>query len=770
MRTFNLIAGLYAIVSAPFAALGAEPLTLTFIRTGPDAASVSVNADVSGVTATLTNVSHSFKSVGTTTLCPDVNGSSGPTIVFNFSLTNLPAGWSFNNVGLDIRALNSSGDNQMNNDGKKRQFNISVTSGSTSLVSYKDLDPAAGIAGVRKVWNAQTAATVIPSNPYELTITITKGTANEGCFFGLEAITLSTTEGEGETPTPPALTNKFYTIKWKNNTSSYITEQPNGTLAIGDYATHNRIFWEVIPTEKEDCYYIRSVASGNYIGSCNMAPSSASLVKMSAIPVEYYVHISAATEGENRGCYWLSSTDCENYANESAGTRCLNKDGASSNIIVWTSGVANKGSYWTLTETANLYEVHPFTPGQEYFIRNAGGQSLNHSFAWTAFDPKADNARWKFDGVSNSSSASGYLIINALTNEPINNGARYKVENANGLASYRFICEDGSHLSLGGEQTFSFIAARSTLALNHQLYQMPCGSIGDTWISQVIIGSDYRYPMATKNDGTLVNGTVTSKPTKYNILTRDAATVAPDSEANVRVALNKEPAADYSLQLFVDWDRDGLFEYSQTLASKQEQDFVLSVPVDAKPGRTRLRFRLNSNGLTGADDDVNGEVLDLLLNVSNNMATPVAPVVDVNDPLRGFAEWSNGYATATVKGNALFLYWAEGHRITSVDSRYEIAASTTPRVITAYFTANTDKLDGINSTRLNSVDSTSKIVVNDGIMTVAGADAEAIIIFNLSGHEVASSVKSVDVNGLSSGIHIAKAVTAAGIVSAKILL
>ena len=72
--------------------------------------------------------------------------------------------------------------------------------------------------------------------------------------------------------------DKFYTIAMKSNSSSYISEESDGTLVVTSYDVTKRIFWQFIPTSKANCYYIRNSASGNYIGSCNVAQSRASLL------------------------------------------------------------------------------------------------------------------------------------------------------------------------------------------------------------------------------------------------------------------------------------------------------------------------------------------------------------------------------------------------------------------------------------------------------------------------------------------------------------
>lgn len=753
-----------------------EPLNLTFERTGTDAASVTVHSDLDGVTASLVSVSHSLKAVSNTIVCPDVNGNTSPTITMQFTIDNLPAGWSFNNVGLDIHALNASGGNQLSNDGKNRHFNVSVTSAGTQLVRYTDLDPAAGIEGVRKDWDAMTASTVVPASPMDLTITVTKGTDNQGCFFGLEGITLSTSETTPvEPPVPPTPSNsKFYTIKWKNNTSDYMTEQPDGSIAIGDYAIYNKVFWEFIPTDNENCYHIRSVASGKYIGSCNLSPSSASRVQMSDTPVEYYVHLSAADSNANQGCYWMSSTDCDNYANEAAGARCLNKDGASSYVITWTSGVGNVGSYWTLTETENLYELRPFTPqpaignpSATYYIIDTNGRAYNHAGEWQLFNPTDADSQWYFVGTSNR--GGGYQIVNARTNEPLNGGAMYMVADTDGSAPYHFIDADNNTLSLAGETNVTFTAARSKFALACQIYQIPCGPIGNTWIASVNLGDDFHYPMATVGNNNLNYGTVTTKPAKFSVLTLDAATVNPGTDVPVSITLNCAPAEDYRLIMFADWNRDGIFETSTELTCAQTANGTLSIPADAICGKTRLRLRLTNNGLTGADDDISGQVLDLMLNVAEASESIIDPIVKTNDSTRGTALWSNGVAEATANGNALFLYWIEGHRIVGVDSRLDAPAANMPRTLTAVFSANT-AMSGVDLTTINTVNTKAHIALTDGCLTVVGDEATAIILFATNGRTMASGTNSLNVGNVAPGIYIAKAITANGVVSAKLKL
>ncbi len=80
------------------------------------------------------------------------------------------------------------------------------------------------------------------------------------------------------------------------------------------------------------------------------------------------------------------------------------------------------GSYWTLTESEDLYEVHPFINGISYFILNPERKAYSYSDEWVNFNQGLQDAQWRFEGTSNA--AGGYQIINAKTGETIKSGER----------------------------------------------------------------------------------------------------------------------------------------------------------------------------------------------------------------------------------------------------------------------------------------------------------------------------------------------------------
>ena len=185
----------------------ANAISLAFTRTGTNGESVSVVAvnengetleNVSVAVATTVDFRPTAGSITEAILCPNVNGNTGADIEMTFTLSNLPEGFSFNNIGLDIHALNGGNRYQENGDNKVRQWNVAVAANDAAFGSLTDIDIAAGIGesgvSVHKVWDIEGAAVESAENSIVIKVNVTSGTKNEGCFFGLSEIQLTTVE------------------------------------------------------------------------------------------------------------------------------------------------------------------------------------------------------------------------------------------------------------------------------------------------------------------------------------------------------------------------------------------------------------------------------------------------------------------------------------------------------------------------------------------------------------------------------------------------
>lgn len=174
-------------------------VSLKFNRTGTAASSVTVSVvdedgnAIDGASATVVS-SHEFKAsnnaITEAILCPNVNANTNHTIELTFTINGLPQDFSFNQLGMHIHALNGSSNYQETADNVVRQWNVSTTVDDADFGSLNDIDIAAGITGANKVWelNGET----ISKNSLTLKLTITKGTENGGCFFGLSEVKLAT--------------------------------------------------------------------------------------------------------------------------------------------------------------------------------------------------------------------------------------------------------------------------------------------------------------------------------------------------------------------------------------------------------------------------------------------------------------------------------------------------------------------------------------------------------------------------------------------------
>ncbi|MBO5134921.1 MAG: hypothetical protein J6C15_07220 [Bacteroidaceae bacterium] len=177
----------------------AADLRLTFERNGADV-TVKV-AGLEGVTATLVEKSHDFKNLNVananTILCPDINATAEQTITMTFQVDGLPANLNLKNVNLDIHALNGAGNYQDNADNKLRQWNVVVAQGEEVVTTFADIEISQGTEEGRsssnnhKVHESGDLEGPAATNPMMLKLTITKGTTNGGCFFGLGEIALN---------------------------------------------------------------------------------------------------------------------------------------------------------------------------------------------------------------------------------------------------------------------------------------------------------------------------------------------------------------------------------------------------------------------------------------------------------------------------------------------------------------------------------------------------------------------------------------------------
>lgn len=795
-----------------------DGIALKFLRSGTDSQSVKVSvADVDGAVVdgagASIQCSHDFKATaGNVTeeiLCPNVNGSSNPTIEISVSLSGLPANFSFNTIGLDIHALNGANSYQQNNDNKVRKFNVALKQGATKdaqtdFGSLSDIDVAAGIGAagsVHQLWTVAGGKVAVDDGALFLTLTITAGSQNDGCFFGLSEIQLTTSDSTPEPepepepePNPDDSEGKIYNIQWKNTGTNYITENEEGLMYISDYDVTKYQFWQFIPTGNENCYYIKNTATGNYMGSCNLTPSSASRVTTTTKPVEYYVAPTAATSGEIAGCFYFSSTDCSNYNVESKGPRALNKDGASNYVITWQAGTSRVGSYWKLIETEDLYEIRPFEPSAtigsieaSYNILTVSGKCValtDNGPALSDVDIMERSQEWYFVG---SGGRDGWQIASVekpATLIGLSDGelaaaegltTKWGVNVSKEVAGFFYFTdkEQGTVLKIEGDSLFKFSRMRSLFSRQSQIYNNPCGRAGSNYLKNATItGRDVLQVLAYS---------ATSRPANWHVVyAHGKAIVATATSFDLNLELAFDAAEDLVASVYFDWNADGVFETSQQLAvDTRACTAKVEVPAWASSKQARMRVRLNSNGLNLAEDDVEGYVYDFMIATTAQRDNRIV-TLSVNDVLRGSVslsaegeEFEYGVeltATATTKGNSNFVCWRQGSAVVSTDASYTFNVNGDVR-LTAYFSPNTEQETGISAIELSDEDAV--VVEQQGSSLVVTADSEvsSVDVYTV-GASLAAHADSaaVSVAHLSEGVYIVRVTTTEGYRNIKIYI
>ena len=785
---------------------------LTFNRTGTNAQSVSVvitdenGTAIDGAEATITS-SHNLKGTSNAVtpqiLCPDVNGNSSPTIELGIQINGVPEGFSFEKLILDMHALNGGSSYQDNSDGKQRRWNIASIVNGNSFGSLDDVDIAANVGtpgNVHKEWEITGSAVTVNNNTVNISLTITKGSANEGCFIGISAIKLeaagTTTpdpdpEPEPE-PEPDTTEGKIYTIQWKNTGTNYITEGDDKKMYVDSYDVTKRQFWQFIPTDKENCYYIKNTASGRYIGSCNLTPSSASKIYTTDKPTEYYVAKTSATSGEIAGCWYMSSTDCSNYNIENAGPRALNKDGASNDVITWQAGTSRVGSYWKLIESEDLYEVRPFDAtetigsiGTRYNIESLNGKyaTLNDgNITLTAPDVYEESQEWYFAGTSNSN---GWQIASAMSPATViglasgnivaqeGNSTRWKVSASKEQEGYFYFTSGETTLTIDGETLFRFKKLRSQYARNNQIYANPCGTAGTNYLTSIEIKG--------KSVLDKLVYTTNSKPSTWHVLySTDKATVSKGKDFELKATLKSSATAGLTAIAYFDWNCDGIFETSQEMTiNNTDCSATINVPEWANEKQSRMRLRINSNGLDLAEDDVTGFIYDLNINVAEEEATRTVEV-SVNSWERGRAALSQtaqSYtpgtqltATAETVGNAAFICWREEGNVVSTEAAYTFTVEHNRKLI-AYFSPNTDEnsILGVESVAQDSEVSVSQ--ENNCIIAHSTAAVKGITLYTIDAAKVAAANSGkLNIQDIAEGLYIVRVTTDKGYKNIKLFI
>lgn len=339
---------------------------------------------------------------------------------------------------------------------------------------------------------------------------------------------------------------KVYVIHRNNDTNSYIYEDGNALFAAPKTNT-NKQYWQFVPTEKANCYYIQNVTSKRYVQS-SKTPGVSQQIKVGNTPVEFEIKPNTNDgAGALKGYYYMCSTD-QTIDNTKDGTLGLNyASGQDQGKVVAYHIRYNRGnSYWDIQESAYDYEAPAPIERSEYSKR------------------------------------------------------------------------------LG-------------------IYILPCGDKGAAYLKSLSITGE------NGNVTNALNYTASAQPGNYyNMVRTDSAEVTKGKTFNLKYEA-EGMTSDYTVTAYFDWDKDGVFESKQEFLSDKSGSAEITVPAEAAEGKSRMRIRVNDNGLDGADDDVNGATYDFQIFVTNDPT-----VTKVNDIV------ANNGTDATASSAA---YGIDGRRV-----------------------------------------------------------------------------------------------------------
>lgn len=334
---------------------------------------------------------------------------------------------------------------------------------------------------------------------------------------------------------------KVYVIHRNNDSNSYIYENGNA-LNTAPKTNTNKQYWQFVPTEKANCYYIQNVTSKRYVQS-SKTPGESKQIKVGNTPVEF--EIKQNTNGDFKGYYYLCSTD-QTIDNTKDGTLGLNYASAQGQVVAFHIRYNRGNSYWDIQESAYDYEAPAPIERSEY-------------------------------------------------------------------------CK-----SLG-------------------VYVLPCGDKGAAYLKSLSITGE------KGNVTNALNYTASAQPSNYyNMVRTDSAEVIKGKTFILKYEV-EGMTSDYTVTAYFDWDKDGVFESKQDFQNNKSYAAEITVPAEAAEGKSRMRIRVNDNGLDGADDDVNGATYDFQIFVTNDPT-----VTKVNDIV------ANNGTDATASSAA---YGIDGRRV-----------------------------------------------------------------------------------------------------------
>ena len=258
----------------------------------------------------------------------------------------------------------------------------------------------------------------------------------------------------------------------------------------------------------------------------------------------------------------------------------------------------------------------------------------------------------------------------------------------------------------------------------------------------------------------------------------DKGEVVKGNSFDIDVTLAENVTNGLTAIAHFDWNSDGIFETAEQLTlNGTTGNAEITVPEWATATQTRMRIRINSNGLDLAEDDVYGFIYDFHIKVveaKENRTVSVSVNADdrgnvtLSDVAENYQYGATLTAKATPNGYAQFVCWREEGVVVSTDPEYTFTVDHNVKLV-AYFTPNAQ-----GTTDVKNVVANEEIVFtlqNNTITAVANCDVTGMTLYTIDAAVVAkSNGNTIDTTGIGGGVYIVCAKTENGYKNCKIYL
>lgn len=324
------------------------------------------------------------------------------------------------------------------------------------------------------------------------------------------------------------------------------------------------------------------------------------------------------------------------------------------------------------------------------------------------------------------------------------------------------------------ETTDTFVKPQHTqVAKSLNIYFNPCGMVGNNFLTSAKVYGEGALDHITYE--------ATSKPSTWHVpYAHDYGKVVRGSAFDISIALKDTPTTDLKTNAYFDWDADGEFETAVPITLNGATGTTrVAVPNNASEGPTRMRLRINSNGLNLAEDDVEGFVYDFRLYiVGPQEGRTVSVSVNAND--RGYTTLSATakhyeYGTtltakATPKGNATFVCWREEGVVVSTNAEYTFTVDRNVS-LKAYFTPNTMPDTHVEQLLVPQPDGVRIDIRPDHLIASAKSRVCALSLYTIDAALVAHCNSDTLYTGdIAEGLYIIRATAEEGYANIKIYL